>query len=230
MKYIWIFLLTALGLVTPTPTPAPVTQNADPFTYSLIKPAGSVRLIPNFTQKRDSGSLIDANGCRAAINGGFYDTDAKPLGFFYTDGTIIGKQIRSALVNGFFAADEQEIPFISAVLPDITYGFALQTGPLLFMNGEKLPLVIQNDEPVRRMVAAKTTDNRIIFITVYNGNSVYEGPRLADLPEIISGINAKENLEISDAVNLDGGSASAFYNGDTRLSELTPVGSLFCIK
>ncbi|KKW11013.1 MAG: hypothetical protein UY49_C0010G0009, partial [Microgenomates group bacterium GW2011_GWC1_49_7] len=79
------------------------------------------------------------------------------------------------------------------------------------------------------MVAAKTGEG-FLFLTVYKEDSVFEGPLLADLPKVIQKINTEENLGIVDALNLDGGSASAFDNGETSLSELTPVGSLFCVN
>ena len=80
------------------------------------------------------------------------------------------------------------------------------------------------------MAAAKTMDNELLFLTVYSGDSVFDGPLLADLPLVIEKISDEEKLDIAEAINLDGGSASSFYQGETTISELTPVGSLFCIK
>ncbi len=93
-----------------------------------------------------------------------------------------------------------------------------------------MPLVIQHDEPARRTIAAKTRDNTYVFLTVYDENSVFGGPLLSDLPSAVEEISNREEFRIADAINLDGGSASAFYNGDANLSELTSVGSIFCIK
>jgi len=157
-----------------------------------------------------------------AINGGFYDTANKPLGLFRIGETVLAKQIQSNLLNGFLSDDG-----ITVAVP--TGRFVLQSGPLLIQRGNPLPLKIQNDEHARRMVAAKTGEG-FLFLTVYKEDSVFEGPLLADLPKVIQKINTKENLGIVDAINLDGGSASAFKNAETTLSELTPVGSLFCIK
>jgi hypothetical protein len=36
------------------------------------------------------------------------------------------------------------------------------------------------------------------------------------------------NVQLSDATNLDGGSASAFKNNEIFLKELSNVGSFFC--
>jgi uncharacterized protein YigE (DUF2233 family) len=216
-------------VITEEPTAVP---SSEPYTYSLIRvsSASAITLIPNFSEKRDAKSLADDNGCRSAINGGFYDASEKPLGFFFTDNQTLGRYIQSRLVNGYFFATTDGVAHISTELPTVSFQFALQTGPLLVFGGKSMPLSIQNDEPARRMVVAKTINNQIIFFTVYNGNSVYEGPLLGDLPDIVSNISSKENLDIVDAINFDGGSASAFYSGEANLSELTPVGSIFCIK
>lgn len=207
-------------------------KTVPPYSYSHITVAttSAMTLIPNFSEKIDTRSLVDANVCSAAINGGFYDTAAKPLGFFFANNRTFGQETHSTLLNGFFWSGTDGIARISTELTGIPFRFALQTGPLLFWGGKPVPLAIRNDERARRMVVAKSADNHIMFFAVYNGDSVYDGPLLGDLPGIIFDIRTKENLEITEAVNLDGGSASAFYNADTRLSELTPVGSLFCVK
>jgi uncharacterized protein YigE (DUF2233 family) len=222
----------------PTPTlaatkpDAGIRVNNESYAYSLVRVAiaSNITLIPNFTDKTDAKTLADANGCRQAISGGFYDKAGKPLGFFFADNRTLGQEIHSTLLNGFFWADTAGSALISTALPDIPYRFALQTGPLLLFNGQTMPLTIENDEHARRMVVGKTTNNQFIFLAVYSGESAYFGPLLSGLPSVVSSISSKDNLGIEDALNLDGGSASAFYSGDTRLSELTPVGSLFCVK
>jgi uncharacterized protein YigE (DUF2233 family) len=222
----------------PTSTPDPgipettVTVGDTTYSYAMIKVAtgSSITLIPNFSGKRDAKSLADENQCQEAINGGFYDTAGKPLGFFYTNTRTYGTKISSSLVNGFFWADTNGGALISSDLPHASYRFAVQTGPLILFNGQTLQLTIVQDEHARRMIVGKTADDRFVFLTVYPADSVYSGPTLSELPSVVASISKKENLGIADAVNLDGGSASAFYNGETSLSELTPVGSIFCIK
>ncbi len=227
-------------LLADTPTPTPENTQSEltipagdaVYSYAVIRAAtaSAITLIPNFSGRQDAKSLGMNNSCKESVNGGFYDTAGKPLGFFYTDKKTFGAKIPSALVNGFFWADGSGDAIISSDLPHTFYRFALQTGPLLLFNSTDLSLVIQKDEHARRMVVGKTVDGQFVFLAVYSKDSVYSGPLLASLPSIVSSISRKENLGIADAVNLDGGSASAFYNGETNLSELTPVGSLFCIQ
>jgi uncharacterized protein YigE (DUF2233 family) len=231
----------AQRVVTVLATPTPVIAKPDPaitlgglsYAYSYFSAAtpSSVSLIPNFTQQKEAKTLSDTNGCRAAINGGFYDKTNKPLGYFYTAAHVYGAQIQSDLVNGFFWADTDGTAVISTDLPiSIPYRFALQSGPLLLFDDQPIPLTINNDEHARRMVVAKTMDNQFIFLTVYTKDSVFDGPLLADLPAAVTLVSTKEHLDIADALNLDGGSASSFYTEGTQLSELAPIGSMLCVK
>lgn len=224
---------------SPIPTPTTVEQSNKvktisfdgikyAYAYFIIQNPSNLLLIPNYSHPKDTESLMVDNGCISAINGGFYDKDNKPLGHFQSAGKVISAQIKSDLVNGYVWANASGSAVISSQLPSADYNFALQTGPMLLFDGKALPLAIHNDTHARRMIAAK--DEKLIFLSIYNEESVYEGPLLADLPLITKSISTKENLNIMDAINLDGGSASAFYNGETKLSEITPVGSLFCVK
>jgi hypothetical protein len=65
---------------------------------------------------------------------------------------------------------------------------------------------------------------------VYDPSSSFRGPKLADLPSFVSKLEKDVQVPLADAINLDGGSASTFKNGETYLTELSPVGSLLCIK
>lgn len=204
-----------LILFGPVPTPTPAISDGS-YAYQLFT-ASHITLLPNYTEKQTSDEL--GSSCTAYINGGFYDTSNAPLGLVRIGDTVISKQIQSRLLNGFVSDEGINVQ---------AGNFSIQTGPQLIESGKPLSLKIQNDEHARRMVAAEA--DTLIFLAIYNADSVFDGPLLADLPIILDEINNKENLGIVQAVNLDGGSASAFYNGTVRLSELTPVGSLLCAR
>lgn len=221
---------------TPSPTPAPqnvITLGGQTYTYDYFRVStpSALTLIPNYSQKADVKTMMTDNNCQHAINGGFYDKTNRPLGLFQSDAKVLAPKIDSDLVNGFLWADAASgAAVIATDLPYGAFRFAMQTGPVLLFDGASEPLTVNNDTGARRMVAGKSTDNTLIFLTVYNGDSVYDGPLLANLPTIVKQISEKEHLGIADAINLDGGSASAFYSGNTQLSELSPVGSLFCVQ
>ena len=226
-----------VAIAIPTPTQEAQKENtvfvngtAYTYDYFTVTDPATLSLIPNFSKKEDAKKLFDENGCTSAINGGFYDTANKPLGEFQVNGTYYSGQIQSDLVNGFVWAVASDSAMISSDLPYASYRYAMQTGPILLFDGNVMPLSIHNDVGARRMIAAKNMENQLVFLAIYNGDSVFDGPKLADVPQIVQTISAKEHLNIADAINLDGGDASVFYSAKTSLSELSPVGSLFCVQ
>ncbi len=85
---------------------------------------------------------------------------------------------------------------------------------------------IQNDELTRRMLVARSGD-QWYFLAITDQDNTFNGPLLSDVPKILG----KVPIVIDEALNLDGGSASAFYSAHgARLGELTPIGSFFCGK
>lgn len=234
---IFIFLLlsarkspTLISIISQTPTPTVFKEKSnDSYTIIKTKP-DRVTLIPNFSDKKISNELMQENNCTSGVNGGFYDTANQPLGLFISNFQTVHAPVESALLNGYIVIDANNGVFIGRDLPDMQNRIALQTGPLLIINGQPLTLAIKNDEPARRMIAAVNTDGSIIFIVLYKTDAVFDGPMLGDVPSALTAINTKEMLNITDAINLDGGSASAFYSDRRKFSELTPVGSFFCIK
>jgi uncharacterized protein YigE (DUF2233 family) len=223
--------------VSPTPTFAiptktkTVTTAGETMGYAFIKtPPASIFLISNFTEKKTSDELMTSHACLGGINGGFYDTSLRPLGLFRTNNTTTRGVTQSALINGFFSIKADGTSEISADVPQENTRFSLQNGPLLITDSSTRPLAIKNDEHARRMVAAITSDDAIVFMALFEPEALFDGPLLGDTPEFVKAIAQKESLSIISAINLDGGSASAFYNGDTTLGELTQIGSFFCVK
>jgi len=199
------------------------------FAYFSVSKPNTMSLIPNFTEKLSSQEIASKYGCVQGINGGFYTTDNKPLGGFMTGMDVLRSPVKNRLIDGFLWSEG--ISFHITLSEPISQAlFFLQTGPLLKIRGETTRITINNDEEKRRHVAALSKDGDLIFFTIYNPESVYEGPFLADIPSIMNVIETEANLTITDSVNLDGGSASAFITEDKTLQEFSPIGSFFCVK
>ncbi|MBI3342995.1 phosphodiester glycosidase family protein [Candidatus Gottesmanbacteria bacterium] len=218
--------------VTPSPQPPlqsiDVEQNGETYRIAWLRADTSqISLIPNFTQKRTARSLVDGNRCDAVINGGFYTKEGKPTGFFIADGKTIRQSIPNTLLNGYFLVDTQNRAAASFSAPDQTPRIGLQTGPILIRDGNALRLTIRDDELARRVIVGITQNGAVIFLAIYDPDNPWSGPRLADTPTIVSKVQVR--LQLTDALNLDGGSASAFIRDDLSLEEFTSVGSFFCI-
>lgn len=220
---------------TVTPSQPPLRQSVDTQqngkTYRvawLTADPSILTLIPNFTQKRTARSLIENKECDAVVSGGFYTKDNQPTGLFITEGTTIRSAIPNTLLNGYFVVDTQNRAAASFSVPTQTPRVGLQTGPVLMQDGKAMKLTIRDDEFARRVIVAIDTKDSVVFFVVYNPDNPYEGPKLADVPGLVAEVATR--LDIRDAINLDGGSASAFITEDLSLEELTAVGSFFCIK
>lgn len=202
-------------------------QQIRAVSFKIDNPA-KISLIPNFEEKSTAFEVTEKYSCKDLINGGFYSKGNLPIGLFVTDDKKIGNFTQNLLFNGFFKISRDEIATISNDSSG-NLRLALQSGPILIQNGYPLRLQIIDDKPERRAVVA-LTQNEVYFIVFYNKNSVYLGPLLTNLPEFTRIFGQQKNIKIIDALNLDGGTASAFRSGNISLPELSQAGSFFCIK
>lgn len=265
-KYIWFGLaflfITSLYLVlkpdiknkvlgtsdkVETPTPTSSYKNQVTFEFGdrnitgawyKVEDPFNIKLTANFEEKIDASDYFAKNECKFLSSAGFYTKDDKPTGLFVSEGQTIRKYAQNSLLNGIVSVNYIGTPRITSVVPDDPLRLALQSGPLLKENAEFKKLSLKSDEEARRVVAAVTGNNELYFIVFYDKSSAYIGPNLKDLPEVLAAFERESRIEFADAINLDGGSATAFYvkgqnqNGtDTfSLSEVSSVGSFFCEK
>lgn len=184
----------------------------------------------NLNTKEIASEIYSENNCEILVNGGFYDTDDTPIGLFIENGEVKGRYERNSLFDAIFSINYFDTPRITRTHPQDELKYAVQTGPLLIENAQILKLSLQRDKNARRNIAAVLGTNEVVFLSVFNLNNKYEGPLLADLPDILELWMEQTNINLADALNLDGGSASAFLTPTTRLSEISPIGSYFCVR
>ena len=185
-------------------------------------------LYPNFIKKTSSTVLREEKNCHDFINGGFYTTDDKPLGLFIFEGNLLRVRTYHLLIPAFFYIDYQKIAGISYLLPRRDLRIALQSGPLLVNQGKKTKLSMRKDKSARRSVVLITDNHELYFLSVYDPENVNSGPYLVNLSDILLKASVKIGFLIDSALNLDGGTASAFYSEFVSLPELVFIGSYFC--
>lgn len=229
--------LPSYAVLQPSPTPevpppSTYTVSGQLFRFSLfpVKTISSIRLIPNFTKRVSSIEAIQTQKCALLSSGGFYTTENKPIGLFIAEGIQLNPYEPYTLFNGFFSVSDSGIASISTMPPLEHTSIALQSGPLLYIDGIPRKLTIRNDEPARRIVIAQTNTNTIVFMVMYASENTFEGPYLAHIPQHLKEIERVTHLSFVNALNLDGGSASAFITKDISITELTQVGSFFCVQ
>jgi len=197
------------------------------ISWAIVNPQ-AVELYSNLKEQHLSEQIKVDKSCQILVNGGFYSKENTHLGLFISNFETISKFSPNDTRNGFLWISGNNVS-IGNDLPDVNSRIALQSGPLLMQNGQPLSLKINNDEPNRHIAAGITDDQKLIFLAFYYDQSEFQGPMLGQLPEIINLFKKQTGVEITDAINLDGGSASVFITNYVLLRELKYVGSYFCI-
>lgn len=195
-----------------------------------IRRPDSVSLHLNLGKKLSSARAKKENECRSLVSGGFYSKEERPIGLFIAGGEVLGKYEQNQLFNGVLSIDKNGEVFITQGPLTAETKFSLQAGPILIKSGIPQTFKLKSDKPARRIVAAQEVSGDLVFIAIFNKESPFQGPNLADLPQALMQIQAKTGILFKDAINLDGGTASAFYSDELVLEELNRVGSYFCIK
>lgn len=186
-------------------------------------------LFGNFEKGERTENLKSEFNCRNLTNGGFYDDKFRPIGLFISEYEEVSPWQKNQLFNGVFSINTFGTPRITRERPRDSLRLALQSGPLVFENGSKVVFKSSLDHS-RRVVVAVTGENKPLFLVFYSIKNFIEGPTLDELPVLIEKINADLKLGIADALNLDGGTASAFYSERISLTELVKIGSVLCVK
>ncbi|OGD62472.1 hypothetical protein A2160_00100 [Candidatus Beckwithbacteria bacterium RBG_13_42_9] len=198
------------------------------FGFQKIDDPAELELFPNFEAKKAAKNLMTDNNCRFLINSGFYSPENKPLGWFFSQGELLNLPENNRLLNGFMSSNEAAGVVITDLPPQGMVKWGFQSGPLLVVAGQKLPLAIRDDEYKRRAVAALTQTGELIFFVITTEESLNAGPPLADLPSVIDIIGQSLNEHLVSAINLDGGSASAFLSQEIQIDEVSLIGSYLC--
>lgn len=216
------------------PTPIPQIQTSsfvsvgdNKYSYAFFEAGEKVKLIDNFKNRKSLADMVLDYKCRNAINGGFYDEEARPLGLVIIESTQISGDRPNSLFNGYLTQSKNNKWRITDKPIYASVHNAVQAGPLLWLDGHKRELN-ETQKQSRRMVAIRSNDGKLYFVTIYDEQSVLDGPSLSQLPEVIGLVAEKQKWQIESALNLDGGSASGFYNGEVWLKDWQPVGSVWC--
>jgi exopolysaccharide biosynthesis protein len=197
--------------------------------WLIVRDPGKVFLYTNLDDKKASKDLATQNSCIHLISGGFYDVSGKHIGLLVSEGETLSRSQENSLFNAYFSISGTGTATITDS-PVVSSRLSLQTGPFLIKKGAKVSLSLERDENARRLALGLTNDKKIIFFAVYDKDSTFYGPKLAELPDIIENINKEKKLSLTEVINLDGGTHSAFISDLATLSEASPIGSYFCIK
>ena len=141
--------------------------------------------------------------CLAGVNGGYFDPDYKPIGLLVMDGKTVAPLQRARLLTGVLVSSAGKIQIIRVgeFSPKQKIDAAVECGPM----------IVDLAKPVRGLEA--TRGARRTFAAVIPGDRAVLGfcsdVTLAELARILS--TPVGDLKFQRALNLDGGSSSAFW-------------------
>jgi uncharacterized protein YigE (DUF2233 family) len=157
----------------------------------------------------------------AGVNGGYFDPDYKPIGLLIVDGTNIAPLQKARLLSGVLSASAKKVQisrvaeFSMVQKPD----GAVECGPMLVDLGKSVR-GLESSRAARRTFAAVGAGDKAAL-------GFCSEVTLADLSNILAAIFIPD-FKIQRALNLDGGSSSAFWfkraNGSAfSIDEQKPV-------
>ena len=171
-----------------------------------------LRVIDNADGVNLADAMRRAN-CIAGINGGYFDPNFAPLGLRIINGKVTSGLTRGRLMSGVFASDNAIHILRVAEFSSLRRrpNAAIECGPFL----------VDFAKPVRGLEATRAA--RRTFAAIGSGDRATLGfcsdATLAGLARILAG--PLGDFKIQRALNLDGGSSSAFWfrrNGGNALS------------
>jgi uncharacterized protein YigE (DUF2233 family) len=155
--------------------------------------------------RKDLAHVMAQENCLAGVNGGYFDPDYAPIGLLIVDGKTIAPLQRARLLTGVLTASSRgvQIMRIREFSRQQKLNAAVQCGPFLVDLGRSVRGLEKMREARRTFAAIAKSDRAALgFCSEIT---------LAELAKILATAQIADGFKISRALNLDGGSSSAFW-------------------
>jgi exopolysaccharide biosynthesis protein len=164
----------------------------------------ALRVIDN-PDGQSLGAVMKREKFVCGVNGGYFDTEFKPIGLRIADGTTFSPLRRARLITGILLQSDRGIDVIRVSEFSRTKKIiaAIQSGPFLVEGNKRIRGL--NDSQVVRRTFAGIAENDRAFLGVCSDVS------LAELANIVATSSIVADSKTQRAMNLDGGSSSAFW-------------------
>lgn len=183
--------------------------------------SATLRVIDNPTGADDLAAVVRRTRAVAGVNGGYFDPQDVPLGLLIADGKVIAPLRKARLLSGVMVASKARIELLryAEYTPKKNAVAALQAGPFLVDGNRPVPGLNDVRSARRTFVLSGGGDRAALGFC----SSV----TLAEAGEILATPGIVRDLKVQRALNLDGGSSSAFWfngvNGPFSIRELKRV-------
>jgi exopolysaccharide biosynthesis protein len=151
------------------------------------------------------GAMMKRDKFVCGVNGGYFDTEFKPIGLRVANGSTFSPLHRARLITGILLQSDRGIDVVRVSEFSGTKKIiaAVQSGPFL-VEGNKRIRGLNDSQAARRTFAGIATDDHA-FLGVCSEVS------LAELANVLATVSIVADSKIRRAMNLDGGSSSAFW-------------------
>jgi uncharacterized protein YigE (DUF2233 family) len=178
---------------------------AELHVVSFASKTHTLAVVDNPDGTLDLAKAAQARGAAAAVNGGYFHPDRRPLGLAISGGQTLHGFERAKLLSGIVTATGRRISLLRAGEWKKTSSAqeALQAGPFLIDGGK----------PVPSLNAARTAARTVVFNDGAGraGVLVCRWVTLAEMAEILTTPELLPGIKIARALNLDGGSSSGLW-------------------
>jgi len=176
--------------------------NVDVAVFSAKSTA--LRVIDN-PDGQTLGAAMKRENCVCGVNGGYFDTEFKPLGLRVADGATFSPLRRARLITGILLQSDRgiEVVRVGEFSRTKKIAAAMQSGPFL-VEGNKRIRGLNDSQLARRTFAGTAANDRALM-------GVCSSVSLAELANILATVPIVGDSKIRRAMNLDGGSSSAFW-------------------
>lgn len=182
---------------------------------SLDKTSNSSFVVLDIPKKKARDNVLsywDSKKYHFLINGGFFDPEFKPVGYYKLNDKVINKSV-SKKFSGFIALDNKGKIALLTKNDDLKkYQTVIQVGPYVIDPGGKIGIKSRNGKISKRTLIGITKDQEILII-------ITKPIQLYDLALAVkSKIPKLERL-----LNLDGGPSTALVCKSEKIINKWPV-------
>jgi exopolysaccharide biosynthesis protein len=170
----------------------------------------TVRVIDSPGGADDLADVMRVSRGLAGVNGGYFDPQNAPVGLLISDGKLIAPLRKARLLSGVLVVTKGRVELLrSAEYSSRKSAIAaLQCGPFLVDGGQTVAGLNDSRSARRTFVLTAGSDRAALGFC----SSV----TLAQLGQILAAPRLMPDLKVQRALNLDGGSSSAFWFSGER--------------
>ena len=181
-----------------------LSQRADVDVVVFSAKSCALRVIDN-PEGESLSTIMKREKCVCSVNGGYFDPEFKPIGLRISNGETFSPLRRARMITGVLLQSDRGIDVIrvGGFSRAKRIASAIQSGPFL----------VESSTPVRGLNSSQLA--RRTFAGIANRDRALLGVcsdvSLSELANILAMVAVAGNSKIRRAMNLDGGSSSAFW-------------------